>query len=117
MTSTHTSPAAVTVLGRDNVGTVAESDGIRYYLTDCCAASAKGCDGYIGCRSCYEPVDDALGGLPDGDLTFADGRVEFVSKPMALVEVYGDGLPYSDFLTSGYWRRGGVIRRPSAAGQ
>ena len=40
---------------------LAISDGIVYYLTPCCKASAKGCDGYIGCRSCYRPIADELG--------------------------------------------------------
>ncbi len=25
-------------------------------LTLCCGASAKGCEGYIGCRACYAPI-------------------------------------------------------------
>ncbi len=36
-----------------------------YALTACCQASAKGCDGYIGCRACYAEVDPKLGGPPD----------------------------------------------------
>lgn len=80
----------VIVLGRDATGyLVAEntetmSDGrvwsMRYYLTDCCLASAKGCDGYIGCRACYQEIDDLLGG-----------------EPMALTETFGDGLPYDTY--------------------
>lgn len=31
-------------------------------LTNCCSMDAKGCDGYIGCRGCYRPVDSSLGG-------------------------------------------------------
>ena len=30
-------------------------------LTYCCGASAKGCDGYTGCRKCYNEVEDYLG--------------------------------------------------------
>jgi hypothetical protein len=30
-------------------------------LTGCCGATAKGCDGYIGCRFCYREVDSMLG--------------------------------------------------------
>jgi hypothetical protein len=30
-------------------------------LTSCCGATAKGCDGYIGCRNCYREVDSYLG--------------------------------------------------------
>lgn len=81
---------SVFVIGRTEVGVVAEdrdprytSGGVlRYYLTDCCGASAKGCDGYVGCRSCYAEVDPGLGGLPEWD---------------PLVEVYGDGLAYDEW--------------------
>ena len=48
-------------LGRDDVGLLAESDGIVYYLTDCCEASAKGLEDYVGCRACYREIDPALG--------------------------------------------------------
>lgn len=30
-------------------------------LTNCCGATAKGCDGYIGCRNCYREVESYLG--------------------------------------------------------
>ena len=30
-------------------------------LTACRGASAKGCDGYTGCRKCYNEVEDYLG--------------------------------------------------------
>jgi hypothetical protein len=30
-------------------------------LTHCCGASATGCDGYTGCRNCYNEVEDYLG--------------------------------------------------------
>jgi hypothetical protein len=40
------------------------STGERWYLTECCHASAKGCDGYVGCRACYTEVDPALGDVP-----------------------------------------------------
>ena len=30
-------------------------------ITACCGASAKGLEGYIGCRSCYEEVSPRLG--------------------------------------------------------
>lgn len=39
-------------------------DGEAFYVTPCCGASAKGCDGYTGCRNCYAEVDPAIGGLP-----------------------------------------------------
>ena len=29
--------------------------------TNCCGSSAKGCDGYIGCRDCYREVESYLG--------------------------------------------------------
>jgi hypothetical protein len=81
----------VLVLGRDEVGVVAESDGMRYYLTPCCGASATGTADYVGCRACYAEVDPALGGIPDIDFTMTG---EFIPKPLALIETYGDGLPY-----------------------
>ena len=66
----HPKNADVTIIGRDEVGLIAETDetGVkwRYYLTDCCLASAKGLADYIGCRSCYAEVDPALGDLPAG---------------------------------------------------
>jgi hypothetical protein len=30
-------------------------------LTACCNATAKGCDGYTGCRNCYREVESYLG--------------------------------------------------------
>lgn len=49
------------VLGKDAFGTLAVCDGIVYYLTPCCQASAKG--GWEGtiCRACYEPLPDEYG--------------------------------------------------------
>ena len=29
--------------------------------TNCCGSSAKGCDGYTGCRNCYREVESYLG--------------------------------------------------------
>jgi hypothetical protein len=38
-------------------------------LTSCCGATAKGCDGYVGCRICYDECDSALGApLRDRDI-------------------------------------------------
>jgi hypothetical protein len=38
-------------------------------LTSCCGATAKGCDGYVGCRMCYGECDTALGApLRDSDI-------------------------------------------------
>jgi hypothetical protein len=42
-----------------------DNDGNAGFVTDCCGASAKGCDGYTGCRACYAEIDPGLGGLPD----------------------------------------------------
>ena len=30
-------------------------------LTNCCGATAKGCDGYTGCRNCYREIESYLG--------------------------------------------------------
>jgi hypothetical protein len=76
------------VLGRDDVGLVAECDGIRYYLTECCGASAKGIEGGVGCRSCYRYIDDALGG--------AAMAPDFPHGP--LVEVFGDGITHAEYM-------------------
>lgn len=103
MTTHHTAPtaasSAVIVLGRDAVGVIAESDGMRYYLTDCCGASAKGCEDYIGCCACYREVHPALGDAPDKRVVYdepAQGadRIRLVSRPVDFVEVYGDGITY-----------------------
>lgn len=54
------------VVGEDWAGEIAvNNEGNAFYVTPCCGASAKGCDGYIGCRACYEEIDPALGGIPD----------------------------------------------------
>ena len=101
--------STVFVLGRDVVGVVAEDrdpgfGNLRYYLTPCCGASAKGMEHYVGCRACYREIDPALGGTPGtetrlkpgGDVTsFLDW--EWVSVPLNLLEVYGDGLPYDQW--------------------
>jgi len=36
-----------------------ERDGDKEF-TSCCGASAKGCDGYLGCRVCYQEIWDIL---------------------------------------------------------
>lgn len=36
-------------------------EGMYVGLTGCCGATAKGCDGYIGCRECYQECDPMLG--------------------------------------------------------
>lgn len=88
------------VLGRDAVGIVAEADGTRYYLTECCLASAKGFSDCTGCRACCTEIDPRLGGIPDGDLRYVNGRLEFVAKPLALIEIFGDGIPYAEFAAT-----------------
>jgi hypothetical protein len=58
---------SATIVGRDHVGRVAEHDGIRFYVTECCGASAKGSANSptgVCCRACHFPVDAALGGIP-----------------------------------------------------
>ena len=54
----------VRLVGRDEIGYVAQIDGWdhRYYLTDCCGASAKGVERGVACRSCYRLIDPMLGG-------------------------------------------------------
>ncbi|MGV9679212.1 hypothetical protein ACWDSJ_28355 [Nocardia sp. NPDC003482] len=53
------------IVGRDDTGQIAcTADGIAFYVTDCCGVSATGCDGYVGCRACYQEVNPALGGIP-----------------------------------------------------
>lgn len=105
----------VFVLGRDAVGTVAEDRSsdppFRYYLTECCGASAKGLEDYVGCRACYGEIDPALGGCPDSKTVLVKTQPEsggirdnnfdgwWVSQdvPLSLIEVYGDGLPYDEW--------------------
>lgn len=83
------------VLGRDEIGVVAESDGLKFYLTECCGASAKGLENYVGCRSCYQEIDPILGSVPDKELVHEGGKISFVPREgWHLIEVYGDGLPY-----------------------
>ena len=65
----------VTIIGRDKVGIVASYEGeFRYYLTECCHASAKGGERGIICRACYRDIPIELGGCPpDGDLPIMYG--------------------------------------------
>lgn len=88
------------ILGRDEVGLVAENEHGRVYLTECCLASAKGCADYIGCRACYAPIDDALGGVPDKDMAVVDGAWTFVDRPLALIETFGDGIPLDEYVAA-----------------
>lgn len=83
-TASGSSSNQTLVLGRNDIGIVAEDGGMQFYLTDCCVASAKGSIDGVVCRKCYGLIDPMLGGLPkeDGPLT----------------EVYGDGIPHDEFL-------------------
>jgi hypothetical protein len=55
------------LLGIDEFGnlivceTEAPFAGTLLGLTSCCNSTAKGCDGYTGCRSCYREVESYLG--------------------------------------------------------
>jgi hypothetical protein len=96
-----------TVLGRNEIGVVAETeDGFRFYLTPCCGASAKGMEDYIGCRACYREVDSALGGIPAEagspgyQVVMSFGGYD-IREDGPLIEVYGDGVPLEQ------WRRHG----------
>lgn len=42
-------------------GSIAGSDGLLYFLTPCCGASATGTIGGTGCRGCYELIDPLYG--------------------------------------------------------
>lgn len=61
----------VTIVGRDSLGLIAELGGMRYYLTECCRASATGVQvtpsnpAGVACRGCYQAIDPRLGGLPE----------------------------------------------------
>ncbi len=37
------------------------SDGLLMPLTDCCGATAKGLEDYVGCRRCYTEIDSLYG--------------------------------------------------------
>lgn len=57
---------ATVIVGSDSIGTIAENDGIRFYLTPCCQADVTGVcvtasnPAGIACRACYLPVDPKL---------------------------------------------------------
>jgi hypothetical protein len=56
----------VKILGRDNVGLVAETDtGWLFYLTDCCKAATTGAEAGVVCKACYRVVNPGLGGVPE----------------------------------------------------
>lgn len=90
------------VLGVNEIGTVAEAEGFRFYLTPCCGASAKGMESYIGCRNCYAEVDPALGGIPPragspGHQVALTVQGHDLREDGPLTVVYGDGLPYDEW--------------------
>lgn len=87
-----TERSAVTVIGRCKTGMVATDGQMVWFLTDCCAASAKGLEDGVGCRSCYELIDPSLGGVydekfdgPIGPLTNTD-RALLARKGTAISE-------------------------------
>ena len=48
-----------------------QGDFMRMWrITECCGASAKGCDGYIGCRHCYRQIDTGIGMEPYFKINF-----------------------------------------------
>lgn len=58
------------------------STRMLYPLTDCCGASSKGLDGYVGCRACYKPVEAPCGlGVADNYLPHLEQWVESVGCP------------------------------------
>lgn len=69
MTTSNESPGpgaarGPTVLAREPI-TIVSSDGVLYYLTDCCRASGKGSIAQgipcVTCRNCYREVDSIFG--------------------------------------------------------
>jgi hypothetical protein len=68
----------VIVLGRTDSGFLVAGDGempFQWYLTECCAASAKGssnCETGVCCRACYAEIDTAYGGIYDEKF---DGKI------------------------------------------
>lgn len=81
----------VLVLGRDAVGIVAENGFMRFYLTDCCGASAKGMEHGVGCRACHRGIDPWLGDAGANGENLCGGP---------LIEVFGDGLDYNDWMAT-----------------
>ena len=71
-TATATSPFPTTelddgtlILGLDRYGMrVASFDGLLYYPTDCCDATAKGGLSTVYCRCCHRDVSVRYGGTP-----------------------------------------------------
>jgi hypothetical protein len=57
--------------------TEAPFEGELMGITNCCGATAKGCDGYTGCRSCYREVSSRLGG------TYSEADIYLRAKVVA----------------------------------
>jgi len=65
------------VWGEDEIAVYA-SEGVKYPVTDCCQATAKGTDWGTCCRVCYEEVDSMFGMYWDDQMwadDIASGRV------------------------------------------
>lgn len=75
-----------TLLATTERGSLVVLDGLVYPLTPCCDASAKGCDGYVGCRGCYEEVSPAF-----GDCAIV-GSHTFLSDLTRLCQVIGANI-------------------------
>lgn len=74
-----TSEYSTTTISMGIDADLAINGGIVFYLTPCCKASAKGCDGYIGCRACYRQIADELGdGWMVDDASGWERRVNFL---------------------------------------
>lgn len=57
----------VLILGRDEVGLVAEEEGVRFHLTECCLAVATGSissSTAVRCPTCYREVRAELTHTP-----------------------------------------------------
>lgn len=83
-----------TILGRDREGyLVAESTfergSVRFRLTECCRASAKGAESPTGvvCRKCYRTVDAAYGAHVNEDEPITPEELPPAKPPV--------GLPYA----------------------
>lgn len=72
MKATHTDRWGMPVAFAPDIevnGKTIPNTGGPFYPSPCCGASAKGCDGYIGCRACYKPIDPSYGGVPEEPFT------------------------------------------------
>lgn len=73
--------SAVRILGRArHSGYLVATDDetpFLWFLTECCHASAKGVEGGVACRSCYEYIDEGLGGVYDEKF---DGPIDTIDE-------------------------------------